>query len=71
MNPIVILSELCQAKFRASMETRVVSKSGSDHAPVITVEIALPDGFTYRASGSNKKEAKKIAAQKALDDLGF
>ena len=53
------------------METRVVSKSGPDHAPVITVEIALPDGFTYRASGSNKKEAKKIAAQKALDDLGF
>ena len=71
MNPIAILSELCQAKFRTSMETRVVSKSGPDHAPVITVEIKLPDGFTYRASGSNQKEAKKIAAQKALDDLGF
>ena len=71
MNPIVILSELCQAKFRASMETRVISQSGPDHAPVITVEIELPDGFKYTASGCNQKEAKKIAAQKALDDLGF
>ena len=68
MNPIVILSELCQAKFRASMETRVISKSGPDHAPIITVEIELPDGFKYTASGCNQKEAKKIAAQKALDD---
>lgn len=71
MNSIVILSELCQAKFRASMETRVISKSGPDHAPIITVEIELPDGFKYTASGCNQKEAKKIAAQKALDDLGF
>ena len=68
-NPIVELAEKVQKKFRESMVTRVVGKEGADHNPTITVEIELPDGRIYKASGINQKIAKQEAAKKALAEL--
>ncbi len=69
VNPITELAEAIQAKYGANIETRVVSKRGSDHNPTITVEIELPNGDIYKASGSNKRIAKRLAAEKALNDF--
>jgi len=68
-NPIVELGEKCQKRFGASMETRVTNKVGADHCPVISVEIELPNGEIFTASGINQKEAKQKAAREALESL--
>ena len=68
-NPIVELTEKVQKKFRESMVTRVIGKEGADHNPTITVEIELPNGKIYRATGINQKIAKQKAAEKALAEL--
>jgi dsRNA-specific ribonuclease len=68
-NPIVELAEKVQRKFRQSMVTRVIGKDGADHNPTITVEIELPNGKIYQASGINQKIAKQLAAEKALFEL--
>lgn len=68
-NPIVELAEKCQRIFRKSMVTRVTDKTGADHNPTITVEIELPNGKIYEASGINQKIAKQKAAEKALAEL--
>jgi dsRNA-specific ribonuclease len=68
-NPIVELAEKCQRIFRESMVTRVTGKTGADHNPTITVEIELPKGKIYKASGINQKIAKQEAAEKALAEL--
>jgi len=68
-NPIIELAERCQRMYRESMVTRVVGKEGADHNPTITVEIELPNGKIYTASGINQKTAKQAAAEKALLEL--
>ncbi|GIM61139.1 hypothetical protein CAPN008_11890 [Capnocytophaga canis] len=67
-NPIVRLAELCQKTYGANIETRVVKKTGADHCPTIFVEVELPNGKIYGGSGSNQKEAKKRAAEQALEE---
>lgn len=69
MNPIIELAELIQSMHGKNIETRVVGKSGADHCPTIKVEIELPTGEVFRASGSNQKEAKQKAAHEALKYL--
>ena len=68
-NPIVELAELVQRQYGKNIETRVINKTGADHCPVITVEIELPNGEIFTASGKNKKEAKQKAAREALESL--
>jgi dsRNA-specific ribonuclease len=68
-NSIVELAEKCQRIFRESMVTRVIGKEGADHNPTITVEIELPNGKVYQASGINQKIAKQNASEKALAEL--
>lgn len=68
-NPVVLLSEKCQKYFGSNIETRIISKTGPDHHPIIWVEIELPDGSTFKASGSNQKIAKQKAALAALATL--
>ena len=65
-NPIIELAELAQRRFGANIETRVTGKSGADHSPTVSVEIELPDGRVFEASGTNKRIAKQQAAKKAL-----
>jgi len=68
-NPIIELAELVQRQYGKNIETRVTGKTGADHCPVITVEIELPNGEIFTASGINKKEAKQKAAREALESL--
>jgi dsRNA-specific ribonuclease len=68
-NPIVELAEKIQKRFGANIETRVINKVGADHCPVISVEIELPNGEIFTASGINQKEAKQKAAREAIESL--
>jgi hypothetical protein len=68
-NPIVELAEKIQKRFGANIETRVTNKVGADHSPIISVEIELPNGDIFTASGINQKEAKQKAAREALESL--
>ena len=68
-NPIIELAELVQKQFGRNIETRVLGKTGADHMPTVSVEIELPDGRTFKASGTNKRIAKQKAAEKALADF--
>ena len=68
-NPIIKHEKKIQKRFGANIETRVINKTGADHCPVITVEIELPNGKIFTASGKNKKEAKQKAAREALESL--
>jgi len=71
MNPIIELSELCQKRFGANILATVLSKKGPDHCPTITVQIELPNGRKYTASGDNQKLAKQKAAENALEELSY
>ena len=68
-NPIVVLAELCQKMFGKNIESKVIGKIGQDHCPTITVNVLLPNGTSFKASGSNQKEARKIASISAIDYL--
>ena len=67
-NPIIELAELVQRQYGANIETRVTGKTGPDHMPTVNVQIELPDGRIYEASGTNKRIAKQKAAEKALSE---
>jgi hypothetical protein len=67
-NPIIELAKLVQRQYGANIETRVTGKYGPDHMPTVNVQIELPDGRIYEASGTNKKIAKQKAAEKALSE---
>ena len=68
-NPIIELAEKIQKRFGANIETRVTGKTGADHMPTVSVEIELPDGRVFEASGTNKRIAKQKAAREALESL--
>ena len=70
-NPITKLAEIIQAQYGANIETEVLSKVGEDHNPSIKVAIHLPNGNTYTAKGNNKRIAKRLAAEKALEEEGL
>lgn len=65
-NKIIELAERVQRDFRKNIVTRVVGQIGPSHSPTITIEIELPDGKIFQASGSNQKLAKVLAAEEAL-----
>lgn len=71
MNPIVELAEKVQSVYGESIITRVMDKQGPDHMPEITVEIELPTGEIFVATGMNKKLAKQEAAIQALNSIGL
>ena len=68
-NPIIELAELVQKQYGRNIETRVLGKTGADHMPTVSVEIELPNGRIFKASGTNKRIAKQKAAEKALADF--
>lgn len=68
-NPIIKLNELVQSQFKTSIKTEVLGKTGPDHMPTVYVQIILPDGRTYKASGRKKEIAKQKAAKMALAEI--
>jgi|GEM_PF-5763513 len=65
-NTVSRLSEAVQRRMKADIRTRVTGTAGPAHAPQIFVEIELPNGKIYTASGANQREARKKAAAEAL-----
>jgi ribonuclease-3 len=65
------LQEWAQAEKMGTPQYVTVSSSGPDHAKVFEVEVRI-QGITYgRGHGSSKQIAARIAAQTALEALGF
>ena len=68
-DPKTQLQEATQQKFRLRPTYAQLGASGPDHAREYEVEVRLPDGRTFRATGGSVKRAEQSAAQLALDTL--
>lgn len=60
------LQEWAQAQGLALPAYSLVSRTGADHAPVFTVQVAIEGYETQAAQGRSKQEAEKAAAQVML-----
>ncbi|RLD05486.1 MAG: ribonuclease III [Chloroflexota bacterium] len=68
-DPKSLFQEWIQSQGMSTPVYRTVSESGPDHAKSFSVEV-LVDGVVYgHGEGHNKREAAKMAAQKALERL--
>uniref|UniRef100_A0AAR2JY96 Spermatid perinuclear RNA-binding protein n=1 Tax=Pygocentrus nattereri TaxID=42514 RepID=A0AAR2JY96_PYGNA len=57
-------------QLRPGILYRLISQTGPDHTPQFTMAIEV-DGASYEATGSSKRSAKLLVAQKALQALGM
>lgn len=64
------LQEYCQARRWESPFYRVVSADGPAHSRHFTVDVVVQGEVRGRGQGSNRREAEKAAARKALEWLG-
>ncbi|MDF0595611.1 ribonuclease III [Psychromarinibacter halotolerans] len=69
-DPKTALQEWAQAKGHKPPQYREIARSGPDHAPVFTIEVALQSGETSRAEAPSKRRAEQAAAKALLDRLG-
>lgn len=60
------LQEWTQARGRGIPIYREVERSGPDHAPVFTVEVAVGGGAATRGVGGSKRQAEQAAARAML-----
>jgi CRISPR/Cas system-associated endonuclease Cas1 len=70
-NAVSKLNEIMQKLHGANITTEVVSKSGSDHNPTLTVKVIHPTGAEYLGKSSNRKKAAVVASEKALKEEGL
>jgi ribonuclease-3 len=68
-DPKTWLQEVVQQRDKARPIYAQLGTRGPDHAKVFDVEVRLPDGRIFRASGGSLKRAEQAAASKALDAL--
>jgi ribonuclease-3 len=64
------LQELLQKNGWSAAQYSVVSQTGPDHRKVFHVNVIVAGRVTAAGSGSSKKEAEQLAAQRALEQLG-
>jgi ribonuclease III len=69
-NAIGILQEYFQKRGGHLPVYQETSRTGPDHKPHFSVRVRVTDGKTFEGSGSTLLDARKDAAQKALDDIG-
>lgn len=69
LDPVSELNELSQRYYAAPIRAMILDVEGPEHSPTVTVVIFLPDGTKFSASAGNQREARKIAAKKALIHL--
>jgi ribonuclease-3 len=63
------LQELCQARFKAHPDYRIVKRLGPEHRKVFHVEVRIR-GETYGfGTGRSRKEAEQVAAGQAMKNL--
>ena len=63
------LQEWAQARGQTPPIYSEISRSGPDHAPIFTVQVALQTGETARAEGKVKRMAEQAAARSLLEQL--
>ncbi|MEM6409768.1 MAG: putative dsRNA-binding protein, partial [Pseudomonadota bacterium] len=63
------LQEWAQARRMPPPAYTEQARSGPDHAPVFTIEVALTSGETARAEAPSKRAAEQNAARALLDRL--
>lgn len=69
-DPKTALQEWAQARGFQPPEYRELGREGPDHAPVFSVEVALPDGRTAEGRAASKRAAQQAAAETLLARLG-
>lgn len=69
-NPKSALQEWALGQGRALPVYRIVQRTGSDHAPTFTVEVAVQGAEPLTAQGRSRQEAEKAAAAAMLKREG-
>ena len=64
-----LLQELCQRRFRACPEYRMVKRSGPDHERLFWMEVSAGGAVFGPGMGRNKKSAEREAARMAWESL--
>ncbi len=64
------LQEITQERFKKRPIYVQLGASGPDHARIYEVEVRLPDGQAFAASGASIKRAEQLAARVAIERLG-
>jgi len=70
-NVIGILQEYYQKDNKPLPQYEELARSGPSHKPLFSVRVALDDGRTFDGSGPSLSDARKDAAKKALDGIGW
>lgn len=70
-NPKSVLQEWALGQGRPLPAYRVTDRSGPDHAPVFTVEVAVQGVAPLTAQGRSRQEAEKAAATAMLEREGL
>ncbi len=68
-DPKTLLQEWAQGKGYDLPDYSVVDRSGPDHAPTYTVQVAVVGCGTAQASGSSKRDAERAAAADLFKEL--
>jgi ribonuclease-3 len=68
-DPKTSLQEWAQARAMPPPTYTETARSGPDHAPVFTVQVALADGRTAEAAAPSKRVAEQSAARKLLGEV--
>lgn len=63
------LQEFCQKKYKAPPNYTLIESSGPDHDKIFEVEVNVGDDIRHIGRGKSKKDAQKMAAQKAWESL--
>jgi ribonuclease-3 len=69
-NAIGLLQEYFQKRGEHLPIYEEISRSGPDHLPHFTVRVRTADGRTFEGAGTTLPDARREAAQQALDRLG-
>lgn len=63
------LQEFCQKTYKENPNYNLLNTTGPDHAKNFTVQLTLPTGQNYCATGTSCKKAEQAAAALALAEL--
>jgi ribonuclease-3 len=66
-----VLQEWALSRGQALPAYAIVSRTGSDHAPVFTVEVAVEGTTPAKGTGRSRQEAEKAAAMAMLKHEGL
>ena len=68
-DPKSLLQEWTQARGYESPVYKTIKESGPDHEKIFEVQVSVPGIIICSGKGNSKREASKLAAKQALDNL--